>query len=235
VIRIFKDLIRRARSRKILKDRFPSVSFGDGVQVMGVKSIKIGAGSSIGDGVWINDCVRDDKVRLVIGVSVLVGRRGVVSTAGNLSIGDFCILAPDVIIADADHVYSDPTVPYLQQGATVGRSIVVEENCWFGMQSKVLGDLTIGRGSVVGAGSLVKRSLPPFSVAVGSPARVVRLYDFATRQWCTIRDEKELAASLEERSRSGLMPSREVYRQLLHTNAGFKTLDPVLAGSEMHL
>jgi len=235
VIGILREQARRMQSRRELKKHFPNVSFGDGVQVMGLATVKIGSGSCIGDSVWINDCVRDSRIRLTIGASVLVGRRGVISTAGSLSVGDFCILAPDVIIADADHVYSNPLLPYLQQGAAAGRSIIVEENCWFGMQAKVLGSLTIGRGSVVGAGSLVKQSVPPFAVAVGSPSRVVRLYDFETGQWRSIRDEQELASALEARSRCGLMPAREPYRELLHTNAGFTTLDPILAGAEMHL
>lgn len=225
-----RDYLNSGLKKRSLEEKFPEVSFGKGVQVIGLNSVAIGRGSCISDDVWVNDCIRDGVPRLMIGETVLVGRRGVISTAGHLEIGSFTILAPDVIVTDADHVYENPMLPYLQQGATSGRTLIVEENCWLGLQVKVLGDLTIGRGSVVAAGSLVRNSLPPFVVAAGSPARIVKFYDFKTQTWRkvqSVEQSEQLANGVFER---GKIPERGEYLQLLAQKAAFRNLDPILAG-----
>jgi acetyltransferase-like isoleucine patch superfamily enzyme len=61
----------------------------------------------------------------------------------------------------------------MDQGITA-QGIVIEDNCWIGAGAIVLDGVTIGRGACVGAGSVVTKSVPPHSLAVGSPARVIR-------------------------------------------------------------
>src|SRR5512140_1804472 len=119
---------------------FSNVTFGFFVQVIGMRNVQIGEGSCIGDSVWLNVCIRDEKVRMKIGKCVLVGRQSMISTGGYLEIGDHCVLAPRVYVSDADHVFTDIYQPILQQGATLGRSIIVEENCWIGINVVVTGN-----------------------------------------------------------------------------------------------
>lgn len=83
-------------------------------------------------------------------------------------IGDDVALGPHVKIFTATHDYS--TYDLKDVAATVR----VEDNAWVGGGSIILPGVTIGRGAVIGAGSVVTRDVPPFSVAVGNPARVVR-------------------------------------------------------------
>ncbi len=67
-----------------------------------------------------------------------------------------------------------------------GGTIRIEEECWIGFGSVIAcqqGELVIGRHSVVGANSVITRSIPPFSVVAGNPARIVKQYDFSTRSW----------------------------------------------------
>lgn len=218
------------QKKQLLAEKFSEVSFGKGVQVIGLNTVAIGRGSCISDDVWVNDCIRDGLTRLKIGETVLVGRRGVISTAGYLEIGSFTILAPDVIVTDADHVYENPMLPYLQQGATSDRTLIVEENCWLGMQVKVLGNLTIGRGSVVAAGSLVRNSLPPFVVAAGSPSRIVKFFDFETQAWRKVESMEQSEQLTNGTLDRGKVPERDEYLQLLEAQAAFRYLDPILAG-----
>ncbi|MHB8120730.1 MAG: methyltransferase domain-containing protein [Desulfuromonadaceae bacterium] len=212
-----------------LEGSFPGVSFGDHVQVLGITNIAIGEGSCIGSSSWLNVCTRDERIRLRIGNCVLVGRQAVISTGGILEIGDFCVFAPRVYISDADHIYSDIMQPILQQGATINRSVIVEENCWLGINTVISGNLTVGRGSVVGANAVVTHDVPPFSVVVGNPSQIVKMYSPRTGTWERTRSNEDIQRILEERRERGI-PSREEYQNILKQNARLSQLDPVLAG-----
>ena len=88
------------------------------------------------------------------------------------------LVAPDVIIVDSDFhapwpMESRSTDPGLEND----RPVVIEDYAWIGMRSIILKGVTIGRGAIVGAGSVVTRDIPPFAVACGSPARVVKIQE----------------------------------------------------------
>lgn len=212
-----------------LETYFPEVSFGDHVQILGVKNITIGKGSCIGDNTWLNICLRDEVVRMKIGTCVLVGRQGMISTGGYLDIGDYCVFAPRVYISDADHIFTDIMQPILQQGATMGRSVIVEENCWLGINTVISGNLTIGRGSVIGANAVVTRDVPPFSVVAGNPGQIIKMYSPQSNSWERTRTEADVQRVLEQRCTFGI-PTREEYQRILHINTRIKELDPILTG-----
>lgn len=78
---------------------------------------------------------------------------------------------PNVSIYGAGH---DTSVLSRIKFVEFGLPVVIEDDCWIGGGSIILPGVTIGKGSTVGAGSTVTKNLPPYSVAVGAPARVVR-------------------------------------------------------------
>lgn len=73
----------------------------------------------------------------------------------------------------ADHVFADLVLPIREQGH-IGSVITIEDNVWIGANCTVLKGVTIGHGTVVGAGSTVVKSLPPMSICVGNPARQIK-------------------------------------------------------------
>lgn len=75
-------------------------------------------------------------------------------------------------------------LPIREQGVT-REGIIIEDDCWLGSGVKVLDGVTIGKGCVIGANSVVTKDIPPYSVAVGAPARVIKK-----------RGEKELSKSM---------------------------------------
>jgi acetyltransferase-like isoleucine patch superfamily enzyme len=83
-------------------------------------------------------------------------------------IGDDVALGPHVKIFTATHDYSTIDLK------DVAESVTVEDNAWVGGGTIILPGVTIGRGAIIGAGSVVTKDIPAFSVAVGNPARVVR-------------------------------------------------------------
>jgi acetyltransferase-like isoleucine patch superfamily enzyme len=96
------------------------------------------------------------------------------------------LLAPGVLLMDHNHEYGNTEQPIHAQGVTDGGTIRIEKNCWLGYACVVFcakGNLTIGRNSVVGAHSVVTKSVPDYSIVAGNPAKVIKSYDISTKQW----------------------------------------------------
>lgn len=93
-----------------------------------------------------------------------------------ITIGARTLLGPNVQFYGATHPL-DPAVRKGLEGPEAGKEIHVGEDCWIGGSAIILPGVTIGRGSTVGAGSTVTKDIPPFSLAVGNPARVIRRID----------------------------------------------------------
>ncbi|MEH2151842.1 acyltransferase [Nostoc sp.] len=92
---------------------------------------------------------------------------------GDIRIGKHCLIAAHSGIYANNHNFTDPMELIKYQGVT-RQGIVIEDDCWLGHGVTVLDGVTIGKGSVIGAGAVVNRDIPPFSVAVGIPARVIK-------------------------------------------------------------
>jgi acetyltransferase-like isoleucine patch superfamily enzyme len=113
--------------------------------------------------------------RITIGARTNVGERSYLwagDSTGRITIGSDCRLAPEVYIS-ASNYGMEPGVPMVQQ-PKVDQDVVIGNDVWLGVRVTVVAGVTIGDGCVVGAGAVVTRDLPPGSVAVGVPARIVK-------------------------------------------------------------
>jgi acetyltransferase-like isoleucine patch superfamily enzyme len=110
---------------------------------------------------------------IVIGRGCLIGEFCVVRGVGGVTIGDRVYLSPMVHIHPNNHVFVDPDVCFIDQGITA-RGVTIEDQCWIGAMAIVLDGVTIGRCSVVAAGAVVTKDVPPYSLVAGVPARVIR-------------------------------------------------------------
>ena len=95
---------------------------------------------------------------------------GIYEPRAGLEIGNACLIASGVMICGVEHGFAATDRPIRFQPMT-NRKIVIEDDVWLGMGVIVLPGVTIGHGSIVGAGAVVSRSLKPFSIARGMPAR----------------------------------------------------------------
>jgi len=116
--------------------------------------------------------------RIFIGANVIIRPQTVLSAGeeepGRITIEDNVLMAPGVQIICDNHKFSDPSLPIIRQGYRSPLPVLIQEGAWLGASAIVLPGVTIGRNAVIGAGAVVVRSIPAFSVAVGNPARVIK-------------------------------------------------------------
>jgi len=129
----------------------------------------------IGPWTWIGSgsAVRAHGGRITLGPKVVLGADVTVNAMLDVAIGEGSLLADDVLVIDFDHRTDRVDVPIRAQG-TVSSPVRIGDDVWIGRGATVVRGVDVGTGCVVGAGAVVTRDLPPFSVAVGAPARVVR-------------------------------------------------------------
>ncbi|MEO2059970.1 MAG: acyltransferase [Mesonia sp.] len=113
-----------------------------------------------------------DRVRVGIGSVVI----------GPVQMGDGSGLGQHVFVAGFNHGYADAHKNSSEQALDI-RPTIIEEEAHIGANSVVLAGVTIGKRSQVGAGSVVTKNIPPYSIAVGNPAKVIKTYNHETQQW----------------------------------------------------
>lgn len=128
----------------------------------------------IGDGALIsrNTIVRARNGRIGIGEESDIGANCILATDSRLEIGKQVLVAAfSYLIGGGNHVIDDPDTPIMEQGFKSEGGVTVEDDVWIGSHAAVMDGVTIGSGAVVGAHSLVNKSLPGRCVAWGVPAR----------------------------------------------------------------
>jgi maltose O-acetyltransferase len=93
---------------------------------------------------------------------------------GPLTLGRDVMVGPRCMFISQAHNTGDVSLPMTDQGMAEDRPIVVEDDVWFGAAVIVLPGVRVGHGSVIGAGSIITKDVPPFACVAGSPARVVK-------------------------------------------------------------
>jgi acetyltransferase-like isoleucine patch superfamily enzyme len=110
---------------------------------------------------------------LVMGNNSNIGPYNYIGCSGKITIGNNVMLAPRVSIYAENHVFDNPNITIKAQGVSK-MEVVIEDDCWIAANAVILAGVTIGKGSVVAAGSLVNEDVPAFSVVAGVPARVIK-------------------------------------------------------------
>jgi acetyltransferase-like isoleucine patch superfamily enzyme len=105
-----------------------------------------------------------------VGRNVFVNQNCTFYDLGGLDIGDDVMIGPNVSLVTTGH----PLDPSTRRAMTIGKPITIERGVWIAAGATILGGVTVGENSVVAAGSVVTRDVPPNSLVGGNPARVIR-------------------------------------------------------------
>lgn len=129
--------------------------------------------------------------RIVIGDRVWVTQSLQIFAAALVEIESDVMIASNVFICDYQHGYETAEVPYKDQAFHPVKPIRIGAGSWIGQNVVIMPGVEIGRQAIVGANSVVTKSIPPASIAVGVPARVIRRYDAADGRWAAICESEE--------------------------------------------
>ena len=170
---------------------------GRRVQILHARQLRVGRSVTLGDDVRIDALSRGgvtlgDNVRIAaftvieatgviarlgegfeIGANSNLGHFSYVGAAGGVQIGQGVLIGQRVSFHSENHVFDRPDIPIKAQGVTQ-RGIVIEDDCWLGAGAVFLDGVTVGRGSVIAAGSVVTKDVAAYSVMAGVPAKLVR-------------------------------------------------------------
>ncbi|MCD0473669.1 acetyltransferase [Flavobacterium sp. EDS] len=157
------------------------------------RNIKIGENFTSGFGCRIEaiPLIDGNDICITIGENVQINDYVHIGAVGSITIGDNVLMASKIYISDHNHgsydnfVSDHPmSIPMLRK--PVCKPVVIEDNVWIGESVCVLPGVTIGKGCIIGALSVVTKDIPSFSIAVGSPAKVIKKYDFEINKWVKI-------------------------------------------------
>ena len=186
--------VRLAYYSKTLKHLGGNVKIGAGVKIVNPQYVSLGDNVTICDdvtliargegGITIKDhahlCERvyldtenEEGGYIAVGERVYLGTGTTMFGHMGLTIGDDTLIAQNVTLTPYSHIFDDPSrIIYAQGGHS--RKVTIGRDCYIGMRVAILYSGDIGEGSIVGAGSVVVKPIPPYSLAVGCPAKVIK-------------------------------------------------------------
>ncbi|WP_315067184.1 acyltransferase [uncultured Clostridium sp.] len=159
------------------------INFGSGVNIE--NNVIIDAlskdGVSMGNNVKIGDftkilctgTIRNIGIGIKIGDNCGIGENCFFGAAGGIEIGSDVIMGQNVRFHSENHNYSNLDIPIRLQGVT-NKGIKIGNNCWIGSGAVFLDDVSVGDGCVIGANTLVNKSIPNNSIAAGNPVRIIQ-------------------------------------------------------------
>lgn len=136
----------------------------------------LGNRSVIEDYSCINNAVGD----LIIGNETRIGLHNTI--IGPVTIGNNVNLAQSVVISGLNHNYEDISHMIDEQGVSTS-PITISDNVWIGSNTTITAGVSIGRHCIIGAGSVVTKNIPDYSVAVGNPAQIIKQYNSVKKIW----------------------------------------------------
>jgi len=163
------------------------------IDIRGKKFIHFGENLTTGKGCRIEAIPFFSKKTLIrFGKDIEINDYVHIAAISSVIIGDNVLIASKVFISDIVHGTYGGNAPHDHPGTPprdrplTAKAVVIEENVWIGESVSILPGVVVGKGTIVGANSVVTKSLPPYVIAVGIPARPIKKYNQTTRLWESI-------------------------------------------------
>lgn len=169
-------------------------------RIFGVRCINIGDDFFSGPGLWIEAVTSHPTgsfhPSITIGHRVAINSNVHIACINEVVIGDQVLFASNIFITDHNHgcyqglgEQSDPEIAPNERRIYSANRVQIGRNCWIGENVAVLPGSVIGEGCVIGANAVVTGLIPPNSIAVGSPARVIKQFDTKANQWIPVTEQ----------------------------------------------
>lgn len=170
-------------SKKSRIFRFP-------IDIRGRKFIDFGYQLTTGTGCRFEAFSKNGECTMRFGDNIQLNDYVHITAMNKVVIGNNVLMASRIYISDCVHGYynekdilhSHPDVPPIKRSYQV-KEVIIEDNVWLGEGVCVLPGVIIGKGSIIGAMSVVNRNIPPNSIAVGVPAKVIKKFNHQTNKW----------------------------------------------------
>ena len=152
------------------------------VYIRGRKGMSFGPGFTTGYGCRFE--MFGEGPVLQIGTDCKLGDYVHITASQSVNVGDGCLFASNIFISDTNHgnLQDDPTTPPDSRPLTA-IPVAIGKNVWLGEGVAVLPGASIGDGCIIGAHAVVKGNIPPYTMAVGTPAKPVKRYNFESKVW----------------------------------------------------
>jgi maltose O-acetyltransferase len=134
-------------SRKLLDNTGRNITINPKCHISKGRGISLGNDSGLGYGCFIQSPVR---------------------------IGDCVMMGPEVLILTGSHNHSRTDIPMVYQGDDIKKEVVINDDVWIGARVTILPGITIGKGSIIAAGSVVTKDIPQYSIVGGVPAKLIK-------------------------------------------------------------
>lgn len=121
--------------------------------------------------------------KIFIGNNVYINHHFNATSANSIIIENDVLMAYNVSIFDFDHNYYDIEANINQTDLIVKGSVCIGEKSWIGMNVSILGNVKIGKHCVVGANSVVTKDIPDYSIAIGNPVKIIKMFNIQTNTW----------------------------------------------------
>ncbi|MCH2239352.1 MAG: hypothetical protein MK060_15860 [Blastomonas sp.] len=192
-----------SRLRSGIRSRFaahalnaPGIFLGGHSIIRGARSISFGRDIHVGCGIWLEAVTEYREQRftptITIGDRVSFSADVHISGIDRITVGNDVLMGSRVYISDHGHglyngeCQSSPSTPPTHRALGGGGPVHIGDNVWIGDNVVIIGPVTIGPGAVIGANSVVRKDVPPNSIAAGVPARILKQFHDARNQWLGI-------------------------------------------------
>ena len=131
-------------------------------------------------------CYPDENMEighLIIGNGCRIGNRCSFLCGGDITIGNGVLMASDILVASENHSIDPESLQYYMSQPLKCNSVEIMDGSWIGEKVCILPGVSIGYKSIIGAGSVVTKSIPDYCIAVGNPAKIIKKWDFETHKW----------------------------------------------------
>lgn len=195
IINFYRKVINKIFSMLLIIGR-TDINIDASARILGLSNIKIGKNFYSGRYLWLEAVLchqnKNYNPLIIIKDNVAINDFVHIGATNYVEIGNNVLMASHIYISDHNHgsysgvQQSNPKMAPNQRVVNNDKKVIIGDNVWIGEGVSILPGVEIGEGSIVGASSVVTKNIPPYSIAVGNPLRIIKKYNLIHNEWVSI-------------------------------------------------